>query len=118
MAFVFLRDSSENNFGQVGDAFVHLVDQCRVTLFTFGFFLLSGEFVFARARVDAENLLTQFVECDNVLLSDLKHRGMLDDTLVLFITEFGRTPFVLSGSEKVDPRHATTSAGSPAGSRV
>ncbi|MBL8820417.1 MAG: DUF1501 domain-containing protein [Planctomyces sp.] len=27
------------------------------------------------------------------LLSDLQQRGMLDDTLVLFTTEFGRTPF-------------------------
>ena len=27
------------------------------------------------------------------LLHDLKGRGMLDDTLVLFTTEFGRTPF-------------------------
>jgi hypothetical protein len=28
------------------------------------------------------------------LLADLKQRGMLDDTLVTFTTEFGRTPFV------------------------
>lgn len=27
------------------------------------------------------------------LLSDLRRRGMMDDTLVLFTTEFGRTPF-------------------------
>ena len=27
------------------------------------------------------------------LLSDLKQRGMLDDTLVIFSTEFGRMPF-------------------------
>ncbi len=27
------------------------------------------------------------------LLKDLKQRGMLQDTLVLFTTEFGRTPF-------------------------
>ncbi len=30
------------------------------------------------------------------LLRDLKQRGMLDDTLVLFTTEFGRTPFTQS----------------------
>ncbi|MBL8851255.1 MAG: DUF1501 domain-containing protein [Planctomycetaceae bacterium] len=30
------------------------------------------------------------------LLRDLKQRGMLEDTLVLFTTEFGRTPFALS----------------------
>jgi len=31
------------------------------------------------------------------LLRDLRQRGMLDDTLVLFTTEFGRTPFTQSG---------------------
>jgi hypothetical protein len=30
------------------------------------------------------------------LLRDLRRRGMLDDTLVLFTTEFGRTPFTQS----------------------
>ena len=30
------------------------------------------------------------------LIKDLKHRGMLDDTLVVWTTEFGRTPFALS----------------------
>lgn len=30
------------------------------------------------------------------LLSDLKQRGLLDDTLLLFTTEFGRTPFAQS----------------------
>ena len=30
------------------------------------------------------------------LLQDLRERGMLDDTLVLFTTEFGRTPFTQS----------------------
>lgn len=30
------------------------------------------------------------------LLKDLRQRGMLDDTLVLFTTEFGRTPFTQS----------------------
>ena len=33
--------------------------------------------LFLRKRVDADDLLTQFVERDNVLLSDLKHRRML-----------------------------------------
>jgi hypothetical protein len=32
------------------------------------------------------------------LLKDLRQRGMLDDTLVLFTSEFGRTPFTQSGS--------------------
>lgn len=32
------------------------------------------------------------------LLKDLRQRGMLDDTLVLFTSEFGRTPFTQSAS--------------------
>lgn len=35
------------------------------------------------------------------LLSDLRQRGLLDDTLVLFTTEFGRTPFTQSAAETV-----------------
>lgn len=35
------------------------------------------------------------------LLKDLRQRGMLDDTLVLFSTEFGRTPFTQSASNTV-----------------
>ena len=37
------------------------------------------------------------------LLSDLKQRGMLQDTLVLFTTEFGRTPFAQSAADQVGP---------------
>lgn len=37
------------------------------------------------------------------LLKDLKQRGMLKDTLVLFSTEFGRTPFAQSAADKVGP---------------
>jgi len=33
------------------------------------------------------------------LLKDLRQRGMLDDTLVLFTSEFGRTPFTQSASD-------------------
>lgn len=35
------------------------------------------------------------------LLADLKRRGMLTDTLVLFTTEFGRTPFAQSAADQV-----------------
>jgi hypothetical protein len=35
------------------------------------------------------------------LLKDLRKRGLLDDTLVLFTTEFGRTPFTQSAADKV-----------------
>ena len=37
------------------------------------------------------------------LLDDLQRRGMLEDTLVLFTTEFGRTPFAQSDADKVGP---------------
>jgi hypothetical protein len=37
------------------------------------------------------------------LLADLRQRGMLDDTLVLFTTEFGRTPFAQSAANSVGP---------------
>ena len=35
------------------------------------------------------------------LIKDLKQRGMLEDTLVLFTSEFGRTPFTQSAADKV-----------------
>jgi hypothetical protein len=35
------------------------------------------------------------------LLRDLRQRGMLDDTLVLFTTEFGRTPFTQSAADVI-----------------
>ncbi len=35
------------------------------------------------------------------LLKDLRRRGLLDDTLVLFTTEFGRTPFTQSAADVV-----------------
>ena len=46
-------------------------------------------------------------QCEDVdqptaaLVKDLKQRGMLEDTLVTFTTEFGRTPFTQSPSNKV-----------------
>lgn len=35
------------------------------------------------------------------LLADLKQRGLLDDTLVLFTSEFGRTPFAQSAANQL-----------------
>ena len=35
------------------------------------------------------------------LIQDLKQRGMLDDTLIIFTTEFGRTPFAQSEADKI-----------------
>ena len=37
------------------------------------------------------------------LLRDLRRRGMLEDTLVLFNTEFGRTPYAQSDADKAGP---------------
>ena len=37
------------------------------------------------------------------LLQDLKQRDMLKDTLVIFTTEFGRTPFAQSAANQVGP---------------
>lgn len=37
------------------------------------------------------------------LLQDLKQRGLLEDTLVLFTTEFGRTPFSQGSQDRVSP---------------
>ena len=55
-------------------------------------------------RPDAENLL--FLVCDQpfvsaALLRDLRRRGMLDSTLVVWSGEFGRTPFA-QGSDGRD----------------
>jgi hypothetical protein len=37
------------------------------------------------------------------LLRDLKQRGLLDDTLVIFNTEFGRTPYAESAGDQAGP---------------
>jgi hypothetical protein len=37
------------------------------------------------------------------LVRDLRQRGLLDDTLVIFNTEFGRTPFAESAGDKAGP---------------
>lgn len=39
------------------------------------------------------------------LLADLKQRGMLDDTLVIWTTEFGRTPYNTSADAKGREHH-------------
>jgi len=52
------------------------------------------------------------------LVRDLKQRGMLDDTLVLFTTEFGRTPFAQIGGRTLSaPAAITIAMDSRAGSR-
>ena len=37
------------------------------------------------------------------LVRDLRHRGLFDDTLLLFTTEFGRTPYAESAGDKAGP---------------
>ena len=37
------------------------------------------------------------------LLKDLRQRGLLDDTLVIFNTEFGRTPYAESAGDQAGP---------------
>ena len=49
------------------------------------------------------------------LLKDLRQRGMLDDTLVLFTTEFGRTPFTQSAADVVGAAATTTNTASQCG---
>lgn len=51
-----------------------------------------------------ENHTAQAARLDQpvaALLRDLRQRGMLDETLVLFTTEFGRTPFTQSAADTV-----------------
>ena len=51
-----------------------------------------------------ENHTLQATKIDQpvaALLQDLKQRGMLEDTLVLFTTEFGRTPFSQSAADEI-----------------
>ena len=53
-----------------------------------------------------ENHTAEAVRIDQpvaALVRDLKQRGMLEDTLVLFTTEFGRTPFAQSAANVVGP---------------
>jgi hypothetical protein len=50
---------------------------------------------FVRLKRD---LLPPFDRAASALLSDLSDRGRLDDTLVVFLTEFGRTPRINGGA--------------------
>lgn len=53
-----------------------------------------------------ENHTNEAVRIDRpvaALLKDLRQRGLLEDTLVLFTSEFGRTPYAQSESGKVGP---------------
>jgi hypothetical protein len=53
-----------------------------------------------------ENHSAEAVRIDRpvaALVRDLRRRGLLDETLVLFTTEFGRTPFAQSAANAVGP---------------
>ena len=52
------------------------------------------------------------------LLKDLKSRGMLEDTLVVWTTEFGRTPFASSPDAKGREHHASVYSSWLAGAGV
>ncbi len=52
------------------------------------------------------------------LLKDLKHRGMLDETLVVWTTEFGRTPFNTGRDARGREHHAEVFASWMAGGGV
>ena len=43
-------------------------------------------------------MLPSFDQPAAALLADLKDRGMLDETLVVFLTDFGRTPKINGGA--------------------
>jgi arylsulfatase A-like enzyme len=45
------------------------------------------------------------------LLKDLRRRGMLEDTLVTFTSEFGRTPFTQSAADKLGKGRDHNNAG-------
>jgi len=59
----------------------------------------AHENVFKNHSIEAEKIDQPIA----ALLLDLKQRGMLDDTLVLFTTEFGRTPFAQSSAGSIGP---------------
>jgi hypothetical protein len=47
------------------------------------------------------------------LIRDLKQRGLLEDTLVIWTTEFGRTPFAQGGEGRDHNGGNPLSRGSP-----
>ena len=55
--------------------------------------------------MDHERLAKQVDRPIYGLLTDLKQRGLLDDTLVVWTTEFGRTPFNSSADHKGREHH-------------
>ena len=48
------------------------------------------------------------------LITDLKQRGMLDDTLIVWAGEFGRTPMSQGGRRPRPPQQGDVRSGSPA----
>ncbi len=71
----------------------------------------GGDFSSPRINWDAhENVIDnhsqEAIRIDQpvaALLRDLRQRGMLDDTLIVFTSEFGRTPFTQSAANVVGP---------------
>lgn len=69
----------------------------------------GGDFSSPRINWDAhenvvQNHSQEAIRIDQpvaALIADLRQRGMLNDTLILFTSEFGRTPFTQSDADKV-----------------
>ena len=62
-------------------------------------------------EVNIGKLARQSDQAIGALLTDLKERGMWDDTLVIWGGEFGRTPAVELRSRRPRPTAATTTTG-------
>src|SRR5260221_1842070 len=67
---------------------------------------------------DHRNLARNVDQPIAALLKDLKARGMLEDTLVVWTTEFGRTPFVENAANKGREHHPSVFCSWMAGAGV
>ena len=66
---------------------------------------------YIRLNADVLKIVRHFAEADKPiagLLSDLKSRGLLDDTLVMWGGEFGRTPHAQNGDGREHNQHGFT----------
>jgi len=69
---------------------------------------------FRSFRLYDSHLLPEFDQTLSALLSDLSDRGLLDDTLVLVMGEFGRTPASTTPTRRRDHWSRAYTASSPA----
>src|SRR4051812_34020447 len=78
----------------------------------------SGNWDSHADMADHANLARNVDQPIAALLKDLKSRGMLEDTLVVWTTEFGRTPCVEKADNKGREHHATVFSSWLAGAGV